>query len=175
MVQSRGGEPAFPDSAFSSGRCSFPGQVEQGLCVTPAKLLLFPEVVFKAEKESGQGPCFSQWLAGRFVQETADCTLCDNHSSISLSLPFPFFSLLPFPFSLPLTNGSPFCVVENRAMDQRPNTTRTSVPRRPSLRRTTARRGRALPWHHRGNLWKHFNKSACSFRPKKCMCNRSLP
>lgn len=51
--------PAFPDSAFSSGRCSFPGQVEQGLCVTPAKLLLFPEVVFKAEKESGQGPCFS--------------------------------------------------------------------------------------------------------------------
>lgn len=58
VVQSRGGEPAFPgpafpDSACSSGRCSFPGQVEQGLCVTPAKLLLFPEVVFKAEKESG--------------------------------------------------------------------------------------------------------------------------
>lgn len=102
MVQSRGGEPAFPDSAFSSGRCSFPGQVEQGLCVTPAKLLLFPEVVFKAEKESGQGPCVSQWLAGRFVQETADCTLCDNHSSVSLSLPLP----LLFPPSLSLLPSS---------------------------------------------------------------------
>lgn len=70
---------------------------------------------------------------------------------------------------------SPNCfstyVLDNRAMDERPNTTRAS-----SSEEDDSRKGEGPPRRpQRDSLWKHFNKSACSFWPKKCMCNGSLP
>lgn len=57
------------------GRC-LSGQVAQGRLLTLLlRLQLFPELVFQAEEESGEGPLFLLIVGGRFVQERAHHTL----------------------------------------------------------------------------------------------------
>lgn len=117
------------------------GRGSRDCLLTPAKWLLFPEVVFKAEKESGLA---GRLLAGRFVQERAPCTLGDNHASVSLFLPLPF-SLLPFPFSLSLMNGSLFHVLGIRAYGWKTQY-HQSLRSEEDLTEEDSRKGEGPPW-----------------------------
>lgn len=107
-----------PHSAFLSGRSvggGFLGRWSRDSLLTPGNLQLFPEIVFKAEKESGKGYCFSQIVSRESCQvQNSQHMFVTITPSLSLvpspprGFPPSFSPFLFFSFSLTLRSWSVF-------------------------------------------------------------------
>lgn len=142
--------------------------------LTLLRLQLFPELVFQAEEESGEGPLFLLIVGGRFVQERAHHTFVTISPSISPfpSPPYPpSLTLSPFliPFLLQmevsLSNGE-------EGVDERlsMNTTRASLPKEDLTEEEGGKKGREVhpePNRPQEGLLVETFRQKCMFLPTK--------